>query len=73
MCNDHNYRVQRSQCPPPPHPPPREYSYVVLLVRLYLLHLLDVAWQEYDNTLLSELQLADLFLETAISERLSAT
>ena len=37
------------------------------LVKSYLLHLLDVDWQDYDNSFILEQELPELFLETAIT------
>lgn len=37
------------------------------LVKSYLLHLLDVNWQDYDNLFILEQELPELFLETAIT------
>ena len=37
------------------------------LVKSYLLHLLDVDWQDYDNLFILEQELPELFLETAIT------
>ena len=45
----------------------REHSFSHLLVSICLTHLLDFEWQDYDNSLLSELQLPEFLLQTAIS------
>ena len=37
------------------------------LVKSYLLHLLDIDWQDYDNLFILEQELPELFLETAIT------
>ena len=37
------------------------------LVKSYLLHLLDIDWQDYDNSFILEQELPELFLETAIT------
>ena len=37
------------------------------LIKSYLLHLLDMNWQEYDNLFILEQQLPELFLETSIT------
>lgn len=37
------------------------------LVKSYLLHLLDVDWQDYDNSFILEQELPELFLETAVT------
>ena len=37
------------------------------LVKSYLLHLLDVNWQDYDNSFILEQELPELFLETVIT------
>jgi len=48
----------------------REHRYAQLLVSIYLTHLLDVQWQDYDNSLLSELQLPEFLLHSAISKHI---
>ena len=39
-----------------------------MLVLLYTTHLLDFEWQDYDNSLLAELQLPEFYFENAISK-----
>ena len=38
------------------------------LVSTYLLHLLDCQWQDYDFTLISDLQLPEFLIHTAVSK-----
>ena len=45
----------------------RDHTFSRLLILLYLLHLLDFTWQDYDHTLLNELNLPELYLTSAIS------
>ena len=50
------------------HPiPPSEHSLAHLLVSIYITHLLDMEWQDYDNALLSELRLPEFLLQAAFS------
>ena len=46
----------------------RDHEFARLLVLVYLLHLLDFDWQDYDHALLNELNLTELYVSNAISE-----
>jgi hypothetical protein len=48
------------------HPPSVEYSRARLLVNIITCHLLDVQWQNYDHLLLTDLQISDFLLQSAI-------
>lgn len=50
----------------------RDHTFSRLLVLLYLLHLLDFNWQDYDHTLLKEMNLPELYLNSAISESVTS-